>query len=246
MEDSYEEALARRSGEIMERIEAAARANGRDPGDIRLVAVSKTVGPEELFSAIRVGYRHFAENRPQMLNAKLEALKTRSDLPPVDFDLIGNLQKNKINAVLGRVGLIHSISSLHLAEAVSTRALRREAELSAAAPQDVLLEVNISGEATKSGFTADEVRSALDDLRVLTGIRIRGLMTMAPQGDARRARATFEGLRALRDELASRAPELDLRELSCGMSEDFEEAVAAGSTILRLGRVVFDPSFALN
>ena len=106
--------------------------------------------------------------------------------------------------------------------------------------------MNISGEATKSGFTADEVRSALDDLRVLTGIRIRGLMTMAPQGDARRARATFEGLRALRDELASRAPELDLRELSCGMSEDFEEAVAAGSTILRLGRVVFDPSFALN
>ena len=101
MEDSYEEALARRSGEIMERIEAAARANGRDPGDIRLVAVSKTVGPEELFSAIRVGYRHFAENRPQMLNAKLEALKTRSDLPPVDFDLIGNLQKTRSSAASG-------------------------------------------------------------------------------------------------------------------------------------------------
>lgn len=246
--DAYEDALARRREEIVGRIEAAASRAGRDAADIRLIAVSKTVGADELFSAIRVGYRTFAENRPQMLNAKLTALAEHPELPEVRFDLIGNLQKNKVNAVIGRVALIHSISSLHLAEAVSSRVLRRQEDDPAAlsGPQDVLLEVNVSGEATKSGFSPEEVRAALEDLAALPGIRIRGLMTMAPQGERGRARRTFEDLRALRDELAHRAPELDLTELSCGMSEDFEEAVAAGSTIVRLGRVVFDPSFALR
>lgn len=245
---AYEEALAHRRAEIAGRIEAAARRAGRDAAGVRLVAVSKTVGPDELLAAIRAGYRTFAENRPQMLNAKLAHLAEHPELPEVRFDLIGNLQKNKINVVIGRVALIHSISSLHLAEAVSSRVLRRrEADPAAPRdPQEVLLEVNVSGEASKSGFSPDGVRSALDDLQGLSGIRIRGLMTMAPRGDRARARRVFEDLRALRDELALRAPALDLSELSCGMSEDFEEAVAAGSTIVRLGRVVFDPSFALR
>ncbi|MBE6470003.1 MAG: YggS family pyridoxal phosphate-dependent enzyme [Coriobacteriaceae bacterium] len=248
MADAYEMALARRREEILARIEAAAERAGRSSEDIRLVAVSKTVGEEELFAAIRAGYRSFAENRPQMLNAKLAALAEHPELPPVDFDLIGNLQKNKINAVIGRVGLIHSISSSHLAQAVSSRVLKRQGEGTPplSGPQDVLIEVNVSGEATKSGFSPEGLRADLDGLRALPGIRIRGLMTMAPRGDRAAARRTFEGLGALRDELADRAPELDLSELSCGMSEDFEEAVAAGSTIVRLGRVVFDPSFALR
>lgn len=111
-------------------------------------------------------------------------------------------------------------------------------------PQPVLLEVNVSGERTKGGFSPTEVMRSLDELLGLPGIRIEGLMTMAPRGDKGRARACFEGLRELRDEL-SRGSGLPLRELSCGMSEDFEEALGEGSTIVRLGRVVFDPSFAL-
>ena len=167
-------------------------------------------------------------------------------LPALRFDMIGNLQKNKINAVLGRAALIHSVSSLHLARAIAERAARRIDEGASVSPQDVLLEVNISGEASKSGFAPDELRSAMDELQGLRGIRLRGLMTMAPRGDKDRARRTFSGLRALRDELEGAYPSLDLSELSCGMSEDFEAALEEGSTLIRLGRVVFDPAFELE
>lgn len=158
------------------------------------------------------------------------------------FDMIGNLQTNKINAVLGRVELIHSIGTMHLAEAVSSRASRRLDAGELVAPQRVLIEVNVSGEETKGGFSPDELRRSMDGLQNLCGIRIEGLMTMAPRGDKSRARECFAGLRELRDELRVSSG-LELRELSCGMSEDYEIALEEGSTIVRLGRVVFDPSF---
>ena len=110
---------------------------------------------------------------------------------------------------------------------------------------DVLIEVNVSGEESKSGFAPVEARAAMGELMELSGIRVRGLMTMAPRGDEDIARRTFRGLRELRDEL-ERDHGVALPELSCGMSEDFEVALEEGSTIVRLGRVVFDPSFALQ
>lgn len=246
MDEAYGDEMARRRGEILDRIASAAAEAGRDPAGVRLVAVSKTVGVPEVLAAIAAGYRSFGENRPQELARKLSGLAEVPGLPPVRFDMIGNLQKNKINAVIGRVPLIHSISSLHLAEAVSSRAEKRIADGELSAPQDVLLEVNVSGEESKSGFSPDDLRSSLGELRSLPGIRLRGLMTMAPRGDRVVARRTFAGLRELRDELVARDPSIDLSELSCGMSEDFEEAVKEGSTIVRLGRVVFDPSFELR
>lgn len=246
MDAGYADEIGRRRERILTRIAEAAARSGRSVADVRVVAVSKTVGVEDVVAAIRAGYRHFAENRPQELGRKLSGLAGRPGLPPVTFDMIGNLQTNKINSVLGRVGLIHSVSSLHLARAIASRAERFLGEGALPAPQDVLIEVNVSGEESKSGFAPDELRRDIDELHGLAGIRVRGLMTMAPRGDADTARRTFSGLRELRDELAGRDPSLDLSELSCGMSEDFEQAVEEGSTIVRLGRVVFDPAFELE
>lgn len=230
----------------MARVDEALERSGRAPGSVRVMAVSKTVGTPQVLAAIEAGYGLFGENRPQELVRKLGELAEVSDLPSVRFDMIGNLQTNKINAVLGRAACIHSVSSLHLAEAISSRAERRIESGELAAAQPVLLEANVSGELSKSGFTPDELRAAFPRLSELRGILIQGLMTMAPRGDKSVARSTFASLRELRDELAGDWPGVDLAELSCGMSEDFSEAILEGSTLVRLGRVVFDPAFELE
>lgn len=244
--DEYLDAIRHRRDEIMARVEGALERSGRAPGSVRVMAVSKTVGTPQVLAAIEAGYGLFGENRPQELVRKLGELAEVSDLPPVRFDMIGNLQTNKINAVLGRAACIHSVSSLHLAEAISSRAERRIESGELAAAQPVLLEANVSGELSKSGFTPDELRAAFPRLSELRGILIQGLMTMAPRGDKSVARSTFASLRELRDELAGDWPGVDLAELSCGMSEDFSEAILEGSTLVRLGRVVFDPAFELE
>lgn len=245
MDEKYAVRIAERRGEIIERMNSALAVSGRAPGSAKLVAVSKTVGVGEVLAAMDAGYRIFGENRPQELNRKLDALSVIEGIPDLRFDMIGNLQTNKINAVLGRVELVHSVGSLHLAEAVSSRAERRMAAGELDGPQQVLIEVNVSGEQTKGGFAPEDLRRSFGQLQGLCGIRIEGLMTMAPRGDKDRARACFAGLRELRDELSQESG-LALAELSCGMSEDFEVALEEGSTIVRLGRVVFDPTFAVR
>ena len=242
MEEDYGAFIEDRRAEILQRVDASLAVGGRTRDEVELVAVSKTVSLMQVLAAIDAGYRVFGENRPQELHRKLKGLELVQEARPVRFDMIGNLQTNKINAVLGRVELIHSISTMHLAEAVSNRASRRLDAGELAAPQRVLIEVNVSGEETKGGFSPDELRRSMDGLQNLCGIRIEGLMTMAPRGDKSRARECFAGLRELRDELRVSSG-LELRELSCGMSEDYEIALEEGSTIVRLGRVVFDPSF---
>ena len=243
--ESYTDLIARRRAAIDERLERALARAGRRIDEVTVVAVSKTVGTDEVIAAIQAGYRVFGENRPQELVRKMTDLSRYDDLPAVRFDMIGNLQTNKINAVLGRAALIHSIGSLHLAQAVSSRAQRRIDAGELEGPVNVLLEVNVSGEESKSGFSPDEVRRTAEELMELSGISVHGLMTMAPRGDKDAARKTFSGLRELRDELEVSLGKR-LPELSCGMSEDFEVACEEGSTIVRLGRVVFDPSFALQ
>ena len=236
---SYESFLRDRRASILERVADAARRVGRDPGEVEVIVVSKTVDADAALLAIRAGWRLFGENRPQELGRKLGALEGRDEAAGVRFDMIGNLQKNKINQVIGRVRLIHSISSAHLAEAVSTRCEAR------GIVADVLLETNVSGERSKSGFSPDELRSAIEGILDLPGIRVDGLMTMAPAGDADAARRTFSGLRELAGELRDRTG-LALRTLSCGMSDDFEIAVEEGSTLVRLGRCVFDQGYNLD
>ena len=236
---AYETFLRERRATILERIAAAAERAGREPGEVEAIAVSKTVDADAVLLALRAGWRLFGENRPQELGRKLEALQGSAEAAGVRFDMIGNLQKNKINQVIGRVRLIHSISSAHLAEAVSTRCEAR------GVVADVLLEANVSGERSKSGFSPDELRAAAEEVVSLPGIRVRGLMTMAPAGDPGAARATFSGLRELACELRGRTG-LPLDVLSCGMSDDFEIAVEEGSTLVRLGRCVFDQGYTLR
>ena len=244
--ESYSEFVCRRREEILERFYGALDRAGRPHDAASLIAVSKTVGVPETVAAIEAGYRHFGENRPQELVRKIEGLEAHPELPAVRFDMIGNLQTNKINAVLGHAELIHSVGSRHLAEAVSSRAARRIETGELEGPQPVLLEVNVSGEESKGGFAPSELRASFDEIADLEGICVRGFMTMAPRGDKDVARRAFCGLRELRDELAARRPDLSLTELSCGMSEDFEQALAEGSTLVRLGRVVFSPEFEVK
>ena len=222
----YVSFLTQRRSEILGLVSEAAKRSGRNASEIELIAVSKTVEPEAVYDAYQAGYRTFGENRPQELGRKIEALKTWPDMADVRFDMIGNLQTNKINHVIGKARLIHSISSEHLARAVSMRAEAKDCIC------QVLLEINVSGEAA-------------DNLMSLSGISICGLMTMAPQGDAYRARKTFAGLRELQGTL-SKQMGLPLSVLSCGMSDDFPLAVREGSTMVRLGRLVFSPEYAIS
>ena len=237
--DNYLDLMRARREQILERFYAALDRAGRPHDAASLIAVSKTVGVDETVAAIQAGYRHFAENRPQELVRKLTGLAEHPELPEVRFDMIGNLQTNKINAVLGSAELIHSVGSLHLAQAISSRAVRKIEAGELAGPQRVLIEVNVSGEESKGGFSPDGIRAAAGELAELEGICVQGLMTMAPRGNKDVARRTFAGLRELRDELEAAHPDLNLPELSCGMSEDFESALEEGSTLVRLGRVVF-------
>lgn len=236
---AYEAFVSQRRAEVLGRLSDAARRAGRDASEVCVLAVSKTVGFDELRCAWRAGYEGFGENRPQELRRKAEAIAQAQDMGGVRLDLIGNLQTNKINQVIGCAYLVHSVSSLHLAEAISKRAVAREARVR------VLLEVNVSGETSKSGMTPDEARASLDQLLALPALEVQGLMTMAPAGDPQEARRTFCGLRELRDVLRADSGR-PLEVLSCGMSDDFGIAVEEGSTLVRLGRVVFDPAYRLD
>lgn len=232
----YQAFLKQRRAELQERIEDAARRVGRDPSDITLVAVSKTVGDGEVEQAYQIGYREFGENRPQELKRKVTSVRNNPDMKDARFHMIGNLQKNKINQVLGNATLVHSVSSAHLAQAISQRSLTK------GRVTPCLLEVNVSGEASKSGFSLQDIDEAVDMTMKLEGVSLQGLMTMAPAGDLDAARSCFSGLRELRDKLVIRTG-MPLSVLSCGMSDDFEVAVEEGSTLVRLGRIVFDPTY---
>ncbi len=240
-DEAYTLFLAERRRAIVERISAACERSGRDLSEVGMLAVSKTVDPEHVLCAWRAGWRAFAENRPQELTRKLDFIERDAtpEMATARFDLIGNLQKNKINQVLGRAELIHSVSSPELARAVSTRAEARDLRVAC------LLEVNVSGELSKSGFSPDEARAAAEEICALPALDVRGLMTMAPRGDSGAARRCFSGLRELACELRVRTG-LPLPTLSCGMSDDFRIAVEEGSTLVRLGRVAFDPGYDLS
>ena len=228
-----------RRAEIEERIAAACATSGRTPDEVLLVAVSKTVGIEEVAAAREAGYAAFAENRPQELKRKLAGAADHPVLADARWDMIGHLQTNKVKDVVGRVALIHSVDTVHLAQAIDAQA----AKLGIRMP--VLMEVNIAGEESKSGFDPAAAREGLDAIASLGHLDLAGLMGMAPAHDPEAARRAFSDLRDLRDALAA-ASGLPLRELSCGMSDDFALAIEEGSTIIRLGRTVFDPAYVLQ
>jgi PLP dependent protein len=217
--------LEPRLAEIRDRIDAAARRAGRtDP--VTVVAVTKT-HPAEVVSAIAAaGVGDVGENKVQEALDKMAQLST-----PLRWHLIGHLQRNKAKAAT-RFALVHSVDSDRLALALDEAARAQEAVL------DVLIQVNSSGEESKGGFRPSELDAVADRLAGLSGLRVRGVMTMAPYTtDERILRATFAGARSAGARL--RAAGLPASELSMGMSNDFECAVEEGATMVRLGSVLF-------
>ncbi len=243
------ERLRKNLEQVRERIAAAAERAGRSAGEITLVAVSKTHPPEAVVAALDLGVRHFGENRVEEGNPKIEAVRAllTSEAPahagnggvrpdPV-WHMIGHVQSRKARDVIaGGYALVHSVDRVKLARRLSRFALE------AGRVQEILLEVNVSGEATKFGFDPEALIPAVEEIATLPGLRVRGLMTMAPiVADPEDARPVFTALRTLRDEMACRFPELDWHHLSMGMTDDFEVAIEEGATIVRIGRAIFGP-----
>lgn len=211
---------------VNQRVETAAQRAGRDPAEIRLLPVTKFVPEERLRELARLGYLEMGENRVQEMQRKAEHL---ADLD-VSWILIGKLQRNKARVTAQVATEIHSLDSLRLANTLN----RHLEALDRTMP--VLLQVNTSGEETKSGFSPAEALAAYEEIRALPHLDIRGLMTMArPSEDSEVVRASFTQLRELRDRLSP----TDLPELSMGMSGDMEIAIEEGATIIRVGSAIF-------
>jgi pyridoxal phosphate enzyme (YggS family) len=217
--------LAGRVSEIRERIREAVTRGGHGQ-QVAIVAVTKTHGPEAVIAAFEQGIADVGENRVQ------EALQKMPEVTvPVRWHLIGHLQRNKVKS-LGRFALLHSLDSGRLADAVSS--LRSE---SGAAVQ-ALVQVNASGEGTKGGYSPDELGREAERLRTLDGLVVRGVMTIAPEGARERElRLVFADARRARETLVAAGH--PARELSMGMSGDYEIAVEEGATMVRLGTILF-------
>lgn len=220
------------------RIRAACERSGRSRGDVGIVAVTKYVSTERTLQVLRSGLRHLGENRWPDAETKWNAVTSASNgdnaVGQAVWHFIGSLQSRKVKDVVGRFHYLHSVDRIGLAEAVSKRA----SQLGITVP--CFLQVNVSGEESKHGVRPGELRALAQGAAALPGIRIEGLMTMAPAADEpEETRPVFRGLRELRDELnASGALPYAVNGLSMGMSGDFEVAVEEGATWLRLGTIL--------
>ena len=220
--------IAQHLADIRGRIESAALRAGRDPASVQLVAVSKTHPADAVRAAAAAGQRLFGESRVQEAREKIPACP-----PSLEWHFIGHLQKNKVRHALPLFDFFHSIDSLALAQAMDRIACESERTVTG------LLEVNVSGEATKHGFTPEQLRAEFSALTSLPHLRVVGLMTMAPYAeDAEQARPVFRALRELRDGLQQTLG-TSLPHLSMGMSGDFEPAIAEGATLVRTGSSIF-------
>jgi pyridoxal phosphate enzyme (YggS family) len=213
---------------VRERIDQSARRCGRTGSDVCLVAVTKYVSNDVAAAVVSAGCGDLGESRPQELWQKHEALSALD----VRWHFIGHLQRNKVRRTLPMVGLLHSADSMRLIEELNQECVRLQRRL------PVLLEVNISGEQAKHGFSPDELENTLPSIAELSNIEVRGLMAMAGlEGDLDDARREFRAVRVLRDRLTKVTP---LKELSMGMSGDFEVAIEEGATIVRVGSALFE------
>ncbi len=217
---------------IRARIASACQRAGRDPSEVRLLPVSKTVEDARIRLAYEAGCRMLGENKVQEAMRKWESTQ---DLPDLRWSIIGHLQTNKARYVARFASEFQALDRLRVAEALDRRLQAEGRAL------DVLIQVNTSGEATKYGLLPDEVKGFLKQLPTYSSLRVRGLMTLAAfSSDPARVRACFSQLRTLRDRLQQEAPAgVVLEELSMGMSGDFEIAVEEGATVVRVGQAIF-------
>lgn len=231
MNGNRSEVIGRNLHDLLQSIEAVARESGRDPGSVRLVAVTKNFPAGDVEAAYFHGQHVFGENRVQELAAKAAELAPRIDC---QWHMIGTLQTNKVKYLTGLVSLIHSVDSVKLLEIIQGRAERM------GLAQGVLLQVNVSGEDTKHGFEPSGLDALLEGREKFPHVRIQGLMTMAPYyQDPELARPVFARLRELRDRLAADHAMPELSELSMGMTGDYRQAIAEGATLVRIGSAIF-------
>lgn len=232
MDDNSISRLKDNLARIRQRIADAAVKSGRRPDAVKLIAVTKYVDSQTVQKLFACGQDVFGESRPQMLWDKVDQLKHL----PVEWHLIGHLQRNKVIRTLPACQWIHSVDSLRLLRAIDA------ASSESKRVTNCLLEVNISGESVKHGFDPNQIGTALQLARELPAVSVRGLMGMASQSHAPASiQAQFATLRALRDELDDGATGgSPLTELSMGMSSDFEAAIAEGATMVRIGSILFD------
>ena len=240
--DQRDEQLAGRIAAIRARVAAAAGRAGRAPDTVQIVAVSKTMPPEAIIAAAAQGLTLFGENRVQEARDKIAAVSA-ARLTGIRWDLIGHLQTNKAARAVELFTRVQSVDSVRLAEALSMRAHQMGRTL------PILLEVNVAGEASKSGLAPAELVGAARTIAALLNLRPEGLMTIAPLVDDPEAvRPVFRQLRALRETLRSEVPlgsdgdggsDGGWPELSMGMSDDFEVAIEEGATLVRIGRALF-------
>lgn len=215
---------------VKEKIAEAALRTGRDPSEVRLMGVTKTVDDDRIMEAIRAGIDIIGENYVQEAKRKME--KMGRVLP---WHLIGHLQTNKAKYAVKLFDMIHSVDRIPLAQELNRRAATAGAEIS------ILVEVNVSGEDTKSGVAAEHAVALVREIAGFAGLRVRGLMTMAPWFDNQEdARPYFRKLRELKEAIIeANIPGIEMKELSMGMSGDYEVAVEEGATIVRIGTKIF-------
>jgi hypothetical protein len=222
--------IAANIDEIKYRIALAAARASRDPGEIKLMAVTKTVAPERVKEAIDAGITLFGENYVQEAREKIPALGKN-----VQWHMIGHLQTNKAKYVVHLFNCVQSVDRLELAQELDKRARITGCKI------DVLIEVNVSGEQTKSGIAASETINLVKNVSALENISVRGLMSMPPFSDnPEDSRPYFRALKEISRQISqARIPRVMMAELSMGMTDDFEVAIEEGATIVRIGRAIF-------
>lgn len=216
---------------VQETISEACRRAGRKREEVTLIAVSKTKPIEMLEAFSAMGQRAFGENHVR------EILEKSGLHPEYEFHMIGHLQTNKVSKVVGRVRLIHSVDSVRLAEAISAAALKK------GIVQDILLEINIGNEESKYGFSAEEAPDATDRIRRLPGVRILGLMCVAPnREDPEENRPLFRKMKELAVDIAKKKYDnVRTDVMSMGMTKDYRVAIEEGATLVRVGTALFGP-----
>lgn len=216
---------------VISKINTAAKNAGRDAGNIKLIAVSKTKPIEMLKEAYKCGIRDFGENKPQEIAEKFPSFVGTD----AKFHMIGHLQKNKVKMIIDKVCLIHSVDSVELAAEINKRAAMIDKI------QDILIQVNISGEESKSGVKPEEVFGICKEVASMKNVKIKGLMTISVKGYSyNENKKLFLSLVKLAREIEKSSIEnVSMKELSMGMTNDFEAAVEAGATLIRVGTAVF-------
>jgi PLP dependent protein len=222
------EEIAANLASIERRINDACARAGRARDDVRLIAVSKTFGPDAITSAIECGVTDLGENRVQELREKFPDLRREAR-----WHMIGHLQSNKAREAVHLFGVVHSVDRESLADKLDQAAKDQGKAL------DVLVQVNVGGEPQKSGVSEPGLETLVRHVAGLDGLRLRGLMTIPPIADESATRGYFAKMRRLRDSLRENLGLDSLAELSMGMTDDFEIAIEEGATMIRVGRAIF-------